>query len=109
MIGNLRARKFQFSTAVYNKVGKYHKYVVRNNRIYNDIQEKLNKINGSKVDAVKQKFRSCSCKHVGFKTKYEISCTLQQENLFDFEDVTHFSDSDVVCTSAVLSCMGCIM
>jgi hypothetical protein len=45
------------------------------NTIYtsNNIQYKLNKINGLEADAVKQEFHSCFSKNQGFKAIYEIS------------------------------------
>jgi hypothetical protein len=49
----------------------------------------------------------CSKTKVGFKTKCEISCALQQENVVGFEDVTDCSDCDIACTIAIVSCMGC--
>jgi hypothetical protein len=65
----------------------------------NDIQEKLNKINGSKVDALKQKFRSCFSKNRRFKVMCEISCVLEGEDLVESEDLKVLS----VVTSCVTS------
>jgi hypothetical protein len=44
----------------------------------NDIQNKLNKINGSKTDAVNEKIRSCFSNNKGFKVIGEISCILEE-------------------------------
>jgi hypothetical protein len=52
----------------------------------NDIEDKLKKINGSKADALKQKFRPCIRKNEGFKVMCDISCVLEGEDQVDFED-----------------------
>jgi hypothetical protein len=41
-----------------------------------DIQDKLNKINGSEVDAVKQRWRSYFSKNQGFEIMCGISCII---------------------------------
>jgi hypothetical protein len=44
-----------------------------------DIQDELNKINGSGVDAVKQKSRPRFSKNKGFKVICEISCASEEK------------------------------
>jgi hypothetical protein len=63
----------------------------------NSIQDKINKINGSKFDAVEQKFCSCFSRNKGFKVIGEISCILEGEDLVDSEDLKDLSFSDFMC------------
>jgi hypothetical protein len=63
----------------------------------NDIRDKLNEMNGSKTDAVKQKFRSFFSNNKGIKVMCEISCVLEGEDLVDFEDLKDLSASDITC------------
>jgi uncharacterized protein YacL (UPF0231 family) len=63
----------------------------------NDIEDKLKKINGSKADAVKQKFRSRIRKNKGFKVICDTSCVLEREEQVDFEDLKDLSVSDIEC------------
>jgi hypothetical protein len=53
----------------------------------NDIQDKLNKINSLKADAVKLKFCSCFSKNKGFKVVCEILYVLEGVGLVDSEDM----------------------
>jgi hypothetical protein len=52
-------------------------------------------INGSKADAVKQKFGSCVGKNKGFKVMCDISCVLEGEDEVEFEDLKDLSVSDI--------------
>jgi hypothetical protein len=61
----------------------------------NGIQNKL-KTNGSKADAVKQKFCSCIRKNKEFKVMCYVSCVLQGDRV-DFEDPKDLSVSDIEC------------
>jgi hypothetical protein len=63
----------------------------------NDIEDKLNKINNSKADAVKQKFRSCIRKNKGFKVMCDISCVLEGGVQVAFEDLKDLTVSDIEC------------
>jgi hypothetical protein len=63
----------------------------------NGIQNKL-KTNGSKADAVKQKFCSCIRKNKGFKVMCDISYVLEGEDQVDFEDMKDLSVSDMLVT-----------
>jgi predicted transcriptional regulator len=55
----------------------------------NDIQDKLNKINGPEAEQVRQIFRSCLSKNKGFKGMCKISCILEGEDLVDPEGLKH--------------------
>jgi hypothetical protein len=67
------------------------------------------KINGSKADAVKQKFCSCFGKNKGLKVMWEILCMLirgGKKGLVDCEDLKDLSVSDTVCykSARLVSC-----
>jgi hypothetical protein len=61
----------------------------------NVIEDKPKKVNSSKADAVKQKFRSCIRKNKGLQVMCDISCVLEWKDKVDFEDLKDLSVSDV--------------
>jgi hypothetical protein len=71
-----------------------------------DIEDKLKKINDSKADVVKQKFRSCIRNNKGFKVMSDISCVLEAEDQVDFEDLKDLGVSDIGCYkyARIVSC-----
>jgi hypothetical protein len=63
----------------------------------NDYQDKLNKINGSKADTVKQKLHSYFSNIEGFKVMCQISCILEGEDLVVSDDLKDLSVTGIVC------------
>jgi hypothetical protein len=61
----------------------------------NDTDDEMNKINGSKAYAMKQKFYSCLSNNKEFKVMCNISCVLEGEVMVDSEDLKVLSVSDM--------------
>jgi hypothetical protein len=70
------------------------------------IQDKPNKINGSEVDAVKEKLRPHFSKNKGFKVICDISCASEEEDTADSEDLKDLSTDFVYYKYAQLVSCG---
>jgi hypothetical protein len=75
-LANIHAN-FNFLSQSITKLEKIRNLLSETTEEINGIQDKLNKINGPKADAVEQKFCLCFCKNNGFKVMYEILCVLE--------------------------------
>jgi hypothetical protein len=95
---------FSFLSQSITKVEKTTHFLSETRNEINDMQDNVNKINGSEADVVKQKFRSWFCKNKGFKIMRYISHVLGGEYLVDSGDMKDLGVSDMVQTTGIMSC-----